>query len=100
MTPAATMGAAPPTVSSAGWNSSRTLPRRRSFMPLSSFAAASWMAMWQSWPQACIQPSCSERKSQPSGSVTGRASMSARSATVGPGWPPLMSATIQVRCVV
>ena len=44
--------------------------------------------MCTSWPQACMTPGASEAKSAPVASVSGRASMSARSAAVGPGRPP------------
>ncbi len=38
------------------------------------------MAMWPSWPQACILPGCSLANAAPERSVTGRASMSVRMA--------------------
>ena len=98
--PAATIGSAPPSVSSAGWNSRRTVPGRRSRMDASARAAPSSMAVCASCPQACIMPSCAERKGQPSGSSSGRASMSARRATVSPGSLPWMVPITQVRCVV
>jgi hypothetical protein len=50
-------------------------------------AAPSSIAVCPSWPQACIAPGFSEAKSTPLSSVMGSASMSARSATVGPGRP-------------
>ena len=56
--PAATIACAPPSPSSAGWNSTRTVmgaPR-----PAVRRAAAAPMATWPSWPQACITPGTSE----------------------------------------
>ncbi len=60
--------------------------------------------MWLSWPQACMTPtSCPlysvrtlDAKGRSTISVTGRASMSERNATVGPGRPPRSSPTTPV----
>ncbi len=38
------------------------------------------MAMWPSWPHACMQPAWREAKARPVRSVTGKASMSERTA--------------------
>ena len=56
--------------------------------------------MWASWPQACMTPVCwplkvvvaVEANGRPVCSVTGNASMSARSATFGPGSAPSTTA--------
>ena len=72
----------------AGWNTRRTSPESSSFTSLRILAVPSSMAMWLSWPQACILPSLWEAKGRPVSSLTGRASISARSATVLPGLPP------------
>ena len=77
-----------------------TVPGSSARMPASTLAAPSRMAVWPSWPQACITPTFSPRYSavavdlngRSTCSVTGNASMSARSATVGPGLPPLQDA--------
>ena len=71
----------------------------------STRAAASRMAMCVSWPQACITGTVGLRtrrwpcwrRAGPPPRFTGRPSMSARSATTGPGRPPLISATTPVR---
>ncbi|MDL4814192.1 threonine synthase [Actinomadura sp. OS1-43] len=84
-----------------GWNSSRTRPAIR---PDESRRASSRpTAIWPSWPQACIAPGASEANPSRAGacsgaddSVSGSASMSTRSATVGPGASPSMSATTAV----
>ena len=62
------------------------------------------MATWASWPQACMTPVIwpfhiaftLEAKGRSTFSSTGSASMSARSATTGPGLPPLRTPTTPV----
>src|SRR4051794_40154687 len=63
------------------------------------------MATWPSCPQACMTSTCRPRyvlraveaKGSPCGSLTGKASMSARSATTGPGRLPRRMPTTPVR---
>ena len=99
--PSSSIRRAPPTspfgrLSSTGWNSSATAPRHSARAAASTSAAAIRMATWQSCPQACITPTSSPpqrvrarlAKGRSTSSVTGRASMSARSATTGPGPAP------------
>lgn len=95
--PAAIMGSAPPTVSSAGWNSRRTVPDRLSRISQSSRAAPSSMAACASCPQACIMPGCSEAKGRPVSSWMGSASISARRAMVSRDARPRMTPMVQVR---
>ncbi len=82
------MAFAPPTISSAGWKRTFSVPSKS----LSAIAAKTPMPMvaWASWPQACIAP-VSERKPSAAGtwsassdSRRGSASMSTRRPTVGP----------------
>ena len=73
--------------SSAGWNSKRTSPWISSVMPKRMRAAPSSMDIWQSWPHACMTPSFSDAYGAPVSSVTGRASMSLRSAIRRRGFP-------------
>ncbi|MNU08131.1 hypothetical protein D3C72_2540390 [compost metagenome] len=40
--------------SSAGWKMNFTVPGSWAFMPASTSAAPISMAVWASWPQACI----------------------------------------------
>ena len=78
-----TMGRGASVVSSAGWKKelyTRTIPRDS----INMRAVPRAMATWASWPQACIWPGCREQKGRAISSVRGRASMSARSATVLP----------------
>src|SRR4051795_5083180 len=95
MTPAATRSTAPPgAISSAGWKTNRTSPPgSASGSSLSTRAAPSSIAVWPSWPQACMTPGFSEANSTPLCSSIGSASMSARSATTGPGRPVSRCAT-------
>ena len=67
--------------SSAGWNTSLTLPAKLSRMSMRTWAAPSSMAAWVSWPQACITPGVCDAKGRPVSSLMGRASMSARRPT-------------------
>ena len=81
-----------------------TVPGNSLRLPASTCAAPSSTAVWPSWPQACITPTFSPRYSavavdwngRSACSVTGSASMSARSATVGPGLPPRSTPTTPV----
>ena len=90
--------------SSAGWKMNFTLPASWSFMPASTSAAPMRIATWLSWPQACITPTscplyCARTRllnGRSTCSVTGSPSMSARSATTGPGRPPLSTPTTPV----
>ncbi len=76
-----------PAISSLGWKTSRTVPEKQSFREERIFAAVSRIAMWASWPQACIIPRFREAKGSPVCSSRGRASMSARRRRVFP--PPV-----------
>ena len=78
-TPLSHTSRAPPVVSSAGWNTSRKLYFARDMRSILR-ASSSSMAMWPSWPQACILPGVSEAKSSPVFSRTGSASASLRKA--------------------
>jgi hypothetical protein len=51
-TPSAITACAPPSPSSAGWNTTRTDPRGA--RPASSRAALAAIATWPSWPHACM----------------------------------------------
>lgn len=91
--PSATIAAAPlSTVSSAGWNTSRTRPRRRGANPASTSPTPSSVAVWMSCPHACIRPATVLANASPVCSPIGSASMSARISNVGPGAPPSISA--------
>ena len=83
-------GRLPP--SSAGWKSNRTV------LPAGMLLALRWRmaaasikpAMWPSWPHRCATPSLDERYGSPLlPSVMRSASMSARSASVRMGPPPV-----------
>jgi hypothetical protein len=108
-TPSCSISGAPPcspagAPSSAGWNRNITSPDSSCRMPASTVARPSSMAVCASWPQACITPvdlprysPCAfEANGRSTSSVTGRASMSARIASFGPGWPPLRMPTTPV----
>ena len=90
--------------SSAGWNTNITSPGRSAFIFDSASATPSRIATCMSWPQACITPTgwpryvlfTVEANGNPVCSVTGSASMSARSAMRGPGLPPFRMATTPV----
>jgi hypothetical protein len=53
--PSSIIFTAPPRPSSAGWKIRFSVPLNRPFSAR-CFAAASSMAVWPSWPQACITP--------------------------------------------
>ena len=78
------MRSAPPVPSSAGWKNIFTIPVSSDSISLSRIAAPSAAAVWMSCPQACITPLFLEAKGSPVSSVSGSASVSARSATVLP----------------
>ena len=107
--PSLIISSAPPSspsggISSAGWKMNFTLPAISARSPARMVATAIRMATWQSCPQACITPTCSpfhtararEANGRSTSSVTGRPSMSARSATTLPGLPPLSKPTTPV----
>ena len=73
-----------------------TFPRSRSPRSLRTRAAIRAMAVWPSWPQACMAPSFCERYGTSFASWMGRASMSARTMTVLPGRPPRSRPTTPV----
>ena len=91
--------------SSAGWKINITVPGRSSFIPASTSAVAMSMAVCASCPHACMTETVLPKYSavswdangSPSGSLTGSASMSARRATVRPGFPPFRMPTTPVR---
>ena len=56
--------------------------------------AVSSMAVWLSWPQACMTPGTAEAKSHSFSSCIGSASISARRSTVLPGFLPPMKPTV------
>ena len=78
--PSLTMTSAPPSDSSAGWKMKWTVPSKpsRSAFPLRKRAAPNNIAVWPSWPHACICPGCVEQWAKSFISSTGSASMSAR----------------------
>ena len=76
--PAATIILPPLPFSSEGWKTMRISPWMSSVMWRRICRVPSIMAMWQSWPQACMKPSFTEAYSTSVRSVTGSASMSAR----------------------
>lgn len=83
VTPARTSSIAPPgAFSSACWKMSFTLPGSRLRSRMRMAAAPRSIAMCPSCPQACETPGFSDAKGRPVVSGTGRASMSARIATV------------------
>ena len=90
--PCSSMTLAPSHCSSAGWKRRRTVPRSSFLCFCRTWAAPMSMAAWASCPQACITPGRREEKGSPVSSWMGRASMSARRATVRPGRPPWMEA--------
>lgn len=52
---------APAPPSSAGWKMRRTVPLREASFAFRTLPAPSSIAMWESWPQACILPSFCNR---------------------------------------
>src|SRR5579885_1505467 len=94
--PSSIMGCAPPIRSSAGWKRNFTLPCSASRCCARMSATVRPMATWPSWPQACILPGTCDLKGRSFSSWTGRASMSARIASVLPGWLPRSTPTTPV----
>ncbi len=107
--PSAIIILAPPSspwggISSAGWKMNFTLPRNCARRPASTLATPIRIAVWQSWPQACITPTSSpfhmvrtfDANGTSTSSVTGNASMSARSATTLLGSAPFSRPTTPV----
>ncbi|MNH20634.1 hypothetical protein D3C79_804110 [compost metagenome] len=84
-TPSSSMRLAPepPWPSSAGWKNRCKVPRQLRSRA-SSKAAARSMAVWPSWPQACILPGVLLAQGSVLCSWIGRASSSARRPNVGP----------------
>mmetsp|Transcript_35958 Transcript_35958/g.91910 ORF Transcript_35958/g.91910 Transcript_35958/m.91910 type:complete len:223 (+) Transcript_35958:470-1138(+) len=90
MTPSCTITSAPAPPSSAGWNSSLTVPGSVASCSLRILAAPSSMAMCASCPHACMTPGFWLLYSTSLSSRMGSASMSARRATVGPEPVPMV----------
>src|SRR5690606_2835885 len=93
-TPAAIIGLAPPVpCSSDGWKRTFTVPENWSRRSTSKRATANWIAVWASWPQACMTPSVWDLYSTSFSSWIGSASISARISTLrpGPGFVPRMT---------
>ena len=78
--PSSSMRFAPPWPSSAGWNTRCKCPSKLR-VAARCRAAESSMAVWPSWPQACILPNTLLAQGLPLVSRMGSASMSARSPT-------------------
>ncbi len=93
--PSSSMWRAPSWPSSPGWNMKATRPRKPPRRAERSRAAPASMATWASCPQACMAPSTSLRNSTSVSSGIGRASMSPRRRTVGPGSSPSRIATTE-----
>jgi hypothetical protein len=87
---------APPSPSSAGWNTKCTVPSNWR-VAASTLAAPSSIAVWPSWPQACMQPAWRERCSKVLASSIGSASMSARRPIVREDVPLRSTPTTPVR---
>ena len=96
-TPSSIIVCAPPSPSSPGWNIRITWPGKSPRRSWRRRAAPSSIATWVSWPHACIAPSTSDVNSSPVSSWSGSASMSARRRIVGPGMPPSITATTELR---
>ena len=90
--PSSSMCLAPSWPSSPGWNMNATRPRSEPRRALSSLAAPASIATWVSWPHACMAPSTVLLNSRSVSSCIGRASMSPRRSTVGPGSSPSSTA--------
>ena len=108
-TPSFTINSAPPSSpsggpSSAGWKINFTVPFISFFIEAKISAVPINMATWVSWPHACITPTACplyspitlEVKGKFTRSFTGSASISALSATTGPGFPPFKIPTTPV----
>src|SRR6266545_1137849 len=90
------MGLAPPNTSSAGWKRKTAVPGSSRRRPAKISASVMAMAVCPSWPQACMTPGVPDANGASSVSVSGRASMSARHATVRPGRSPRKTPTTPV----
>ena len=97
ITPSAIIAFMPPMPSSAGWNTSFTVPASCGARSFSTAATPSSVVVWMSWPQACIRPGLVLANGRPDFSSIGSASMSARMASTGPGRPPSIRPTTPVR---
>ncbi len=95
-TPSSIIALAPRQPSSPGWKMKTTVPLRSCRCRDSSQAAPRAMAIWPSWPQACILPGYLEIKAWVFSSWMGRASISARMPIVGPGFAPRTMPTTPV----
>ena len=97
ITPSSIIAFMPPIPSSAGWNTSFTVPASCGASSFSTAATPSSVVVWMSWPQACIRPGLVLANGRPDVSSIGSASMSARIASTGPGRPPSIRPTTPVR---
>lgn len=79
--------------SSSAWNMSFTHPGSSLSRSFRMRAAPNSMAVWPSWPQACMLP-LSAAKGRPVCSAMGKASMSARSMKQGPAFGSPTSPTM------
>jgi hypothetical protein len=109
MQPCSIISFAPPSspggaISSAGWKMNFTVPCSSSRIAARISATPIRIATCVSWPHACMTPASAPfhivrtllLNGTSVSSVTGNASMSARSATQGPGLPPLSTPTTPV----
>ena len=92
-TPASSIFFAPVNPSSSGWKTNLIVPSIWSSYCLSSLAAPRSMAVWRSWPHACMLP-LYDLNSQLLSSLTGRESISALKRNVLPVFSPFIVATI------
>ena len=81
--PSSIIRAAPPSVSSPGWNIPITSAASSSRRSTSHARAPYRPAVCMSWPHACMVPGVGGAQSSPVSSVTGSPSMSPRSSTTG-----------------
>src|SRR5215813_8176093 len=85
------MALPPPPPSSAGWKITIAVPAKLR-VSARYCAAPSSIAVWPSWPQACILPGTVDLYGTSPASWIGSASMSARSPMTRPPAPPLVTA--------
>src|SRR6185437_13115987 len=83
MSPSSIIALPPAPPSSAGWKITTAVPSKLR-VSARYFAAPSSMAVWPSWPQACIRPGVLDAYGTPDVSSIGNASMSARRPMVLP----------------
>src|SRR6202451_109991 len=96
MRPSFTMAWAPAPPSSAGWKITTAVPAKLR-VSARYLAAPKSIAVWPSWPQACILPGTVDWYGRPVSSSSGSASMSARSpTTLPPALRPRMTPTTPV----